>query len=70
MILDEEVFNYTAQNTGKHVYQSTTMTNSWTAGQLTTNSANIVTTTTGTQLFTYAAFPVIGTTTLSVDTSV
>jgi hypothetical protein len=67
LILDEEVFNYTAQNTGKHSYSNTTMTNTWTAGQLTTNATSITTTTTGTQFSTYAAFPNTGTTTLSAD---
>jgi hypothetical protein len=67
MILDEEVFNYTAQNTGKHTLAATTMANSWTAGQMTTNSASITTTTTGTQLATYATFPTIGTQTLAAD---
>jgi hypothetical protein len=68
MLLDDEIFNYTAQNTGKHSYSNTTMTNAWTAGQLTTNSGNITTTTTGTQFQTYAYFPILGTTTLSIDT--
>lgn len=67
LILDEETFNYTAQNTGKHSYLTTTMTNAWTAGQVTTNSGSITTTTTGTVLSTYATFPVIGTQTLSAD---
>lgn len=67
LILDECVFNYTAQDTGKHSYSNTTMTNSWTAGQLTTNSSSITTTTTGTQLSTYATFPNTGTQTLSAD---
>ena len=67
LIMDEEVFNYTAQNTGKHSYSNTTMTNAWTAGQLTTNSGSITTTTTGTQFNTYAYFPNTGTQTLSLD---
>ena len=67
LILDECVFNYTAQDTSKHSYASTTMANSWTAGQLTTNSTSITTTTTGTQLSTYATFPNTGTQTLSAD---
>jgi hypothetical protein len=67
LILDECVFNYTAQDTGKHSYSSTTMANSWTAGQLTTNSSSITTTTTGTQFATYATFPNTGTQTLSAD---
>jgi hypothetical protein len=65
--LDEEVFNYTAQNTGKHLYGNTTMTNTWTAGQLTTNGASITTTTTGTLFQTRAMFPTTGTCTLSGD---
>ncbi|MGK3946416.1 hypothetical protein ABK046_49680, partial [Streptomyces caeruleatus] len=43
------------------------MTNSWTACQLTTNSSSITTTTTGTQVATYASFPNTGTQTLSAD---
>lgn len=70
LLLDDEVFNYTAQNTGKHSYSNTTMTNAWTAGQLTTNSSNITTITTGTQFQTYAFFPYLGTTTLSVDAEI
>ncbi|WP_310530716.1 hypothetical protein [Novosphingobium sp.] len=70
LMLDEEVFNYTAQNTGKHSYSNTTMTNAWTAGQLTTNSSSITTITTGTMFSTYAQFPNTGTTTLSADTEV
>lgn len=65
--LDEEVFNYTAQNTGKHLYGNTTMTNAWTAGQMTTNATNITTTTTGTLFQTRAFFPTTGTCTLSGD---
>lgn len=67
LILDEEVFNYTAQNTGKHTYSTTTLANSWTAGQLTTNSGSITTTTTGSVFATYACFPTCGTQTLSAD---
>ena len=67
LLMDEEVFNYTAQNTGKHNHATTTMAATWTAGQYTTNSGSITTTTTGTQLSTYAFFPVTGTTTLSLD---
>lgn len=67
-LFDEEVFNYTAQNTGKHNFAATTMAATWTAGQFTTNSGAITTTTTGVQLSTYAFFPCTGTTTLSLDT--
>jgi hypothetical protein len=70
MLLDDEWFSYTAQNTAKHAYLNTTMTNAWTAGQLTTNSGNITTVTTGTLLNTWAAFPVLGTTTLSLDAEI
>jgi hypothetical protein len=66
-LLDEEVFNYTAQNTGKHQSVSTTMAATWTAGQFTTNSGSITTTTTGYYLKTYASFPNVGTSTLSAD---
>jgi len=59
-IFDCETFNYTAQSTGKHIYRNTTMANSWTAAGLTTNSANITTTTTGTSFATYAEFPILG----------
>jgi hypothetical protein len=67
LVLDEETFNYTAQNTGKHSYTTTTMTNTWAAGQLTTNATGITTTTTGTIFKTYATFPTTGTQTLSGD---
>jgi hypothetical protein len=61
-VLDTETFSYLAQNTGKHYYQNTTMTNGWTAAGMTTNSGNITTITTGTGFSTYAMFPMIGTT--------
>lgn len=67
LILDEEVFNYTAQNTGKHSYSAATMAATWTAGQFTTNSGSITTVTTGVQLETYSMFPNIGTQTLAFD---
>jgi len=70
LLLDDEWFNYTAQNTAKHSYLNTTMTNGWTAGQLTTNSGNITTTTTGTLVNTWATFPTLGTTTLSLDAEI
>lgn len=67
LLLDEETFYYTAQNTGKHSYLTTTMTNTWTAGQLTTNATSITATATGTVFQTYATFPTNGTQTLSGD---
>ena len=65
--LDEEVFNYTAQNTWKHSFVNTTMTAAWEAGQFKTNSGNIITTTTGLLFQTRAMFPTTGTCTLSGD---
>ena len=67
MIYDDHVFNTISQDSGKHTYSSTTMTNAWSAGQLTTNSGSITTTTTGTVFATYASFPIMGTTTLATD---
>lgn len=66
-MLDEEVFSYVSQNTGKHNLNTTTMAATFTAGQYTSNSASITTITTGTQLATYAYFPNIGSNTLSGD---
>lgn len=63
-IFDNETFNYTAQNTGKHFFQNTTMAATFTAAGFTTNSGNITTTTTGLALSTYANFPLVGTTEL------
>ena len=60
IILDSEVFNYTAQNTKKHIYRNTTLTFGWTAAGLTSNASGITTTTTGGSVVTYAAFPLIG----------
>jgi hypothetical protein len=61
-IFDSETLNYTAQNTGKHIYRNTTMAFTWSAAGLTTNSGNITTTTTGASFATYAEFPFIGAT--------
>jgi len=70
VIFDDHIFNTTAQDTGKHTYLNTTMTNTWTAGQLTTNGSSITTTTTGTVFSSYALFPIQGTTTVSADTEI
>lgn len=67
LILDDESFNYTAQNTGKHNYITTNLVNAWTAGNLTTNSSSITTVNSGSVFATYAAFPNNGTQTLSAD---
>jgi hypothetical protein len=66
-MLEDTIFNYTAQNTGKTIYRNTTMTNSWTSQGVVTNAGNITTTTTGTLLQSYAYFPCMGTATLSGD---
>ncbi len=68
VLLDDETFNYTAQNTGKHLYNNTTMTLGWTAGNLNTNSGNTTNANTNCALSTYAMFPVLGTQTLACDT--
>lgn len=65
--LDFEIYNYTAQNTSKHFYVNTTMTNAWTAAGMTTNSGNITTTTTGTIFKTYKAFPYYGSTSTYIE---
>lgn len=70
LLLDEEVHNYTAQNTGKTILTATTMAATWTAGQFTTNSGNITTTTTGLVYSSRAFFPATGTQTLSCDMEV
>lgn len=56
-LLDDETFNYTAQNTGKHQNHNTTMTFVYGTGGLLTNGTSITTTTTGVALSTYAMFP-------------
>lgn len=63
-ILDAEIYNYTAQNTGKHNYVTTTLTFGWSVNGLTTNSGSSVATTVGAQLRSYASYPFIGATTL------
>lgn len=67
LILDDESFNYTAQNTGKHYYSTTGLVNTWSAGNLTTNSSSITTVNSGSVFATYATFPNSGTQTLSAD---
>ena len=59
-LLDVETFNYTAQNTGKHTYTTTTMTAVWGTSGLRTNGGAITTTTTGMTMGTYAEFPIFG----------
>lgn len=66
-VWDIELFNYTAQNTSKHKYTSTTMTMTWAAGALNTNGASITTTATAAQLQTYRHFPLLGSGTVYVE---
>ena len=68
--LENETFNYPAQNTGKYLYRTTTMANTWGNSGMTTNSGNITTTTTGTLVQSYAYFPLIGTTGVYVQMGV
>lgn len=69
-MLDQEQFNYTSQNTGKHSHAFTTLTATVSAAGLLTNSGNITTTTTGMTFGTFAFFPVGGTQTAVCETSV
>ena len=55
---DDEKFNYVAQNTSKHKYYTTNITNAWGGGFLTTNSGNVTTINSGSLLTTYRHFPV------------
>lgn len=61
-LLDFEVFNYAAQNTGKHIYRNTTMTVTWNgAGSfMKTNGSSITTTTTGVLFQTQRTFSLTG----------
>lgn len=68
LIFDEELFNYAAQNTGKHSQTATTMAGAFSSSHFTSNSGSITTTTTGVGLATYAAFPTNGTQTLANET--
>lgn len=68
-MLDQETFNYSAQNTGKHTHTFTTLTATVSAAGLLTNSGNITTTTTGMTFGTFAEFRASGTETLVSETS-
>lgn len=56
-LLDQESFNYTAQNTGKHTLTSATLVPTFGASGYQTNSTNLGTTGSGSRLRTYATFP-------------
>lgn len=68
--MDQELFNYTAQNTGKHTFTFTTLAATIGTGGITTNSGSVTTTTTGLTFGTHAQFPVGGTQTMVCETSV
>ena len=70
IILDDELFNYTTQNTGKHtiIAAATNLAPSWTGSGYNTNPTGVTTTTSGATLKTYAMFSYVGTGTLSLDT--
>jgi hypothetical protein len=69
LVLDEVVFNYTAQDTGKHLSAATTIASAWTVGNFTTNSGATAAPAANSfaGLATWAQFPSIGTQTLSCD---
>lgn len=69
-ILDQELFNYTAQNTGKHTYTFTTLTSTIGTGGITTNSGSVTTVNTGCTFGTRAMFTVGGTQGTICETSV
>lgn len=69
-MLDEEVFNYAAQNTGKHNYGNTTLTAVWGTGGLLFNGSSITTTTTGARVRSYATFPLLDPGTLNISSTV
>lgn len=68
MLFDSETINYTAQNTGKHKYVTTTLTNAWTVSGMVTNSGGVTTTAAGTSFSTYAEFPILGASVLYCET--
>lgn len=57
-VLDNEILNYTVQNTGKHHYAFITMLSTVTGGFFTTNSGSITTISTGVRLRTWRLFPI------------
>jgi hypothetical protein len=68
-LLDQENFNYTVQNTGKHFHAFTTLTATVSAAGLLTNSGSGVANNTGMTFGTFAVFPVGGTQTTVCETS-
>lgn len=72
VLLDDELFNYTAQNTGKHTIlaAAVNLAPSWTISGYQTNPTSIVATTSGATFQSYACFPAVGTATLSCEMEV
>lgn len=66
-VLDAELFNYAAQNTGKFAYHNTTMAATWNQGGWLTNSGNITTTTTAVRQRSYATYQLQGTRRTYID---
>jgi hypothetical protein len=64
VLIDEEWFNYTAQNTGKAAYRNTTATITWSASGMLLNASGITTTTTGVAFQSYAETQLVTATTL------
>jgi hypothetical protein len=67
IIHDDVIFNYPAQDSGKHKHLFTNMTAAWTTGNFTANSTGSTTSGAYSQLSTYAQFANISTQTLSAD---
>jgi len=66
--LDQEIFTYASQHTGKYFYAFTTMTMNQASNTLVTNNGNIVTTATGCVFRTFRWFSLFGSTnTMSVS---
>lgn len=59
-VLDQEVFCYANQNTGKHNYLATTMTAALSSNALTTNATSVTTLNTGVAFRTWQYFPMWG----------
>lgn len=55
-VLDNEIFNYISQNTAKHSYATSTLTNQWTTTGLITNVGSLTTGVAGTIFGTYNFF--------------
>jgi len=68
-LLDNDEFDYAAQNTGKHTFTFTTLAATMTAAGVTTNSGQVNTTNIGLTFGTFAFFPYFGTNTLVCETS-